>query len=111
MQCKEAASKVSDAGHFANTVTCLPCRSLNKHGNQYSEARNNHVYKCSTYSHFKCHSVSDFNKVERVMTVRELPSIAMQYSSTNMYRFNLVIRSYFQYNSIIQNHEDIRLCL
>ena len=73
MQCKEAASKASNAGHFANTVTCLPCRSLNKHGNQYSEARNNHVYKCSTYSHFKCHSVSDFNKVERVMTVRELP--------------------------------------
>lgn len=111
MQCKEAASKVSNAGHFANTVTCLPCRSLNKHGNQYSEARNKHVYKCSTYSHFKCHSVSDFNKVERVMTVRELPSIAMQYSSTDMYRLNLVIKSDFQYNSTIQNHEEIRLCL
>ena len=98
MQFKEAATKVSNVGHFTNTVTCLLCRLSTKHGRQYLEARNKHIYKCSTNSHFKCHSVSDFNKIERVMTVRELPSIAMQYNSTDMYRLNLVIKPDFQYN-------------
>ena len=111
MQCKEAATKVSNVEHFTNTVTCLLCRLSTKHGRQYLEARNKHIYKCSTNSHFKCHSVSDFNKIEKVMTVRELSSIAVQFSSTDMYRLNLVIKSDFQYNSTIQNHEEIRLCL
>ena len=108
---EETSMKVSNVGHFANTVSCLPSGPSNKHGNGYTKVRNKHIYKCSANTHFKCHSVSDFNKIERVMTVRELPSIAMQYSSTDMYRLNLVIKSDFQYNSTFQNHEEIRLCL
>ena len=78
--------KVSNVGHFANTVPCRPSGPSNKHGHGYSKVRNKQIYKWSTNTHFKCHTVYDFNKIERVMTVKELPSIAMQYSSTNMYR-------------------------
>ena len=67
---KETSMKVSNVGHFANTACRRPSGPSNKYGHGYSKARNKHTNKCSTNTHFKCHTVSDFNKIERVMTVR-----------------------------------------
>ncbi len=83
--------KVSNVGHFASTVSCLPSGPCNKHGNGYYKSRNKRIYKCSTNIHFKCHTVSDFNKIDRVMTVKELPFIVIQYSSIYVYLFYIVI--------------------
>ena len=105
MQCKEAASKVSNVGHFTSTVTCLLCRLSTKHGRQYLEARNKHIYECSTNSHFKCHSVY----------VRRIPADLKQHYSVKRLCFSLRTKSHSQAmrtaSSVHQRLEDYWLGL